>query len=608
MEYKLLKNDCKIDNNFIKNILLNRGIENPVEYISMIKDANNSNNKEKYEYSYNKLFNIHKAVDVFVKHFENNDPISILVDSDVDGMTSAASMYNYIKDLNKNYPLHYIMHRKVKAHGLGGDVKVLSDTKLLIIPDAATNDADECKYYTDKGVDIIILDHHDSESGGFKNEKNEHVIIVNNQIGNDYPNKNLSGVGVVYKFLQALDEKFWVDYSDKYKDLNALGNISDVMDMRSTETRYLVEEGLKDIQSNQFKALLDLQSYSIGGEYTVHNIQWYISPLINGCIRYADLATQKMLFRGFINDYQEYDYKRRKTKDHPADVVKENIYDRAARLCRNAKNRQDKAVQKSCEKVIRSLGDTSKDKVLLIDATGKLMSDGITGLVAMKIADRLKKPCVLMTSNDNGFLTGSGRNINHSPINNLKQVVQDTGLFEFAQGHPNAFGVKIKESNLDKAQEKINNMLKNIVLKKTYYVDSILTEEELIDKGCALCKYCDDFRWLLGQGIPEITIAVEDVVFHRKDFNIVGKNKDTLQINTGNGVKYIMFRANDTELYDWVMHTWDENNIVTVNLVGKPSMNKFNDVITPQITIEDVDINYLRTDEYNDLDEDDIWA
>ena len=102
MKYKLLKNDCEIDDNFLENVLLNRGIKNPVEYIRAIKDIIENDDIGEYEYSYKKLNNIQKAVEMFVMHFKEKHPISILVDSDVDGMTSAASMYNYIEDLDKD--------------------------------------------------------------------------------------------------------------------------------------------------------------------------------------------------------------------------------------------------------------------------------------------------------------------------------------------------------------------------------------------------------------------------------------------------------------------------------------------------------------------------
>ena len=166
-----------------------------------------------------------------------------------------------------------------KAHGLSDDVVIPKDIQLLIIPDAGTNDNERCKELSGSGIDILILDHHEKE------ENNPYALIVNNQMSNDYSNKNLCGAGVVYRFLQALDEENWNEFADDYLDLCALANISDVMDMRSFETRYLTDMGLLNIQNKCFKALIDAQDYSMSGKINVHNVQWYITPILNGMIR-----------------------------------------------------------------------------------------------------------------------------------------------------------------------------------------------------------------------------------------------------------------------------------------------------------------------------------
>ena len=148
---------------------------------------------------------------------------------------------------------------------------------LLIIPDASTNDIEQCKSLKEKGLDIIILDHHIS------NGINPYAIVVNNQMCK-YQNKALSGVGIVYKFLQALDEETWNEYADNFLDLVALGNIADVMDIREFETRRLIDKGLANIKNHLIKALIEKQSYSMGKTINITNIQFYIVPLINALV------------------------------------------------------------------------------------------------------------------------------------------------------------------------------------------------------------------------------------------------------------------------------------------------------------------------------------
>ena len=244
MQYKLYENGNNDTSDVITEVLRNRGIDNYYKYLKL---------DENVVEPYQNLDNIEEAVNLFMKHFNQKDKIGILVDEDPDGFCSAAMMYLYIKQMDSNYPVGYILHGRAKAHGLSDDVKILSDIDLLIIPDAGTNDKSAIKKINEDGIDILILDHHeleekyrqedlifDDDLSGLIYE----TVIVNNQMSNNYSNKNICGAGVVYRFLQALDEENWNEFADDYLDLSALANISDVMDMRSFETRYLTDMGL----------------------------------------------------------------------------------------------------------------------------------------------------------------------------------------------------------------------------------------------------------------------------------------------------------------------------------------------------------------------------
>ena len=163
------------------------------------------------------------------------------------------------------------------------------------------------------------------------------TIVVNNQLSENYSNKSLCGAGVTYEFLRALDEHYWQDFAENFIDLNAFGNISDVMDLRNPSTRYYVNRGLQNIKNKALNAMIQAQAYSMHNEVNIHNISWYVTPIFNAMIRIGSFEERDLLFRAFINDYKEFDYKKR-----DGTVVKESIYDRAARLCKNCKSRQDK--------------------------------------------------------------------------------------------------------------------------------------------------------------------------------------------------------------------------------------------------------------------------
>ena len=578
MKYRLYKNATNDTSDVLREVLRNRGIEKYSDYLKYM------NLDSEVVLTYKRLNWIVYAVELFMRHFDKRSKIYILVDEDPDGFCSAAMMYLYIKRMDCEYPVDYIMHTRAKAHGLSDDVVIPEDAELLIIPDAGTNDVDECKELKERGIDILILDHHEKE------KENPYAVIINNQSSDCYENKNLCGAGVVYRFLQALDDETWNEYSDDYLDLCALANISDVMDMRSFETRYFTNTGLLNINNKCFKALIDSQNYSMNDKINIHNIQWYITPILNGCIRFGTQEEKELLFRAFIEKDEYFEYKKRATKDKPSEIDQESIYERAARLCKNAKSRQDKQKEKSVKEIAEIIESMSgEDKVIIVD-TSDILESGLTGVVAIKIAEIFKKPCILL----NKFLDkktnkivygGSARNINNSPIESFKDIVNKTGVIN-GQGHSNAFGiVNLDIDKKNEALKAMNELLKDIEYDSTYNVDFILDVED-VDTG--FIYEISKLEDVVCQGIEDAMVAVENISLTRDCFEIFGKNEDTISFVV-NDIKYIQFRCKQgNKLYDFLQNAWDKNDTVEFHIVGKPSINEYNGVRTPQIIIEDI--------------------
>ena len=565
MKYKLFKSSLNDKENVIETVLLNRGIENPQEYLSLDESCTND---------YNNLKNINEAVECFEKHFEENDAISILVDCDPDGYTSAALIYKYIKELDKNYPVHYIIHNNNKAHGLAkmsdGDFELPEGTKLFIIPDAGTNDTEECNHLIEQGVDIIILDHHEAEEIASGNK----AIIINNQTSDDYTCKSFSGVGTAYEFARALDDTFCCDLAKKYLDLVAFGNISDVMDIRNSQTRYYIEEGLENINNKFLKALDKAQEFSTKGEVNIHNVSWYWTPICNSMIRIGSLEDRDLLFRAFIEIDEVFPYKKRGSTD----FIDEDIYTRAARLCKNTKSKQDKMRDALCEELKEQVNPD--DKVAVLIATDA--DSGIVGLSTMRLAEWANKPCIVLKEHTEGVLGGSARNYNNSPIKDFKEVVNLVGIFNFAQGHSNAFGCELSADKLQVAREALNNALENYEYDDTIYCDFIL---DAYDMDYEFIKTIDDSRWLYGTGIAEPTIAIENVEIAADDCMVMGKNMDSVAFMHG-GIKYCKFKCQeDDELLQFANGLSED--YATLNIVGKCSINEYKGNYTAQVIIDD---------------------
>lgn len=164
------------------------------------------------------LNNMQQGAKMLISHLLHGDKIFIQIDSDVDGYTSAAALINYLNMIAPGLTQQNITYRihEGKQHGLILDT-IPQDVKLVIAPDSSSSDYDIHQALKEKGIDVLVLDHHEA------NKVSEYACVINNQLC-DYPNKNISGVGVVYKFCQYIDSFFPKDkHADNLLDLVAVG-------------------------------------------------------------------------------------------------------------------------------------------------------------------------------------------------------------------------------------------------------------------------------------------------------------------------------------------------------------------------------------------------
>lgn len=574
MNYRLIKNSLNDIDNPKQTILLNRGIENWKQYLNLNEDC---------IHDFNLLKNIDKAVSCFVKHIENKNRIHIIVDSDVDGYTSASMVYRYIKQLGEDINITYSLHTK-KQHGISKDIEIPKDCELLIIPDAGSNDIEQCKELVEKGIDVIILDHHICD------KENDFAIVVNNQMC-DYPNKNFCGAGIVYKFLKAIDEELWEDYADKMLDIVALGNISDVMDMRECETRYYVDLGLSKIRSKLFKALIEKQSYSMNGVVNITSVQFYVTPILNSMIRVGSAEDKDLLFRAFIETDEIFKYKKRGETEESD----EDIYTRAARLCYNAKNRQGKDVQKGVDAIDELIQEKEiyKDKVMFINVSD-ILGETLTGLVAIKIAEKYNRPCLLLRRQkvrEDGSLYygGSCRNFDNSPIDSLKDFLDSTGTFEFVQGHDNAAGISIPRENVAKSIKLCNERLADIDFQKCFNVDFDINASDL---SVGFIKAIDEMKDIFGQGIKEPLVHIKNIPIWSENFFVMGKNSNSWKVINDEGYAFVKFNVDVDkdevlQIYNSNLDREEEYSLGSIDVVGTVSINNYNNILTPQIIIKD---------------------
>ena len=560
MRYKLIENSLNDIQDIQTTVMNNRGIQDIYKFTHI---------SNKNEYSYEMLSNIQEAISILNEAINKNWNIHIIVDCDVDGYTSAAIVYQYIEKLDYNGKLTYSIHTQ-KQHGLSDDIIIPEETNLLIIPDAGTNDIEQCKKLSDQGIKILILDHHKAE------KSNPYACVINNQM-DTYPNKFLPGVGVTFKFLQSYDEFNWFSYSDDFLDLVALGIISDNMDVRELENQYYIQNGLHKIRNKFFKALLKKQEYSIRKDFEAIDVQFYITPLINGMIRSGDSDEKDLMFQAFIQHDQVFDYKKRN-----GEIEKETIYDRCARLCFNAKQRQKNYKDKHIDNLIEIIKNKKIDrhKLLVVNVTDQL-DQTMTGVAAIQIAEYFHKPCLLLRKN---ILTntygGSGRNYLESPIVNLRDFLLESNLFNYVQGHDNAFGVDIDGQQVNKLIRYVDETLKNVDFSPCHYVDFIIDGEQL---NIELVRNIDNLRKYYGIKFPSVKLAIENYVIDKSSFIFMSDGKHW-KVENENGVFIIKFY--DTNIKNYL----EEYNCVEMNMVGHVDINNYKGILSCQYIIDEYEI------------------
>lgn len=544
-------------------IFENRGITDFKKYTHLTDDV---------LIPYEKLNNITKAVETFVKHIERRSKISIVVDCDVDGQCSASMIYAYIKShIDKDIEVEYLIHTG-KQHGLSEDIVISEDTNLLIIPDAGTNDTEQCKALSERGIEIIILDHHEKEI------ENPYAIVVNNQCSPDYSNKDLCGAGIVYKFLQALDEYYWTDNADNYLDLVALANISDVMDIRSFETKRLINKGLAMITNKCFEEFVNSQNFLMKGKINPHTIAFYITSLINAMCRVGNADEKDLLFRALIEQDENFEYKKR----GESVSVTETIYERAVRLCKNAKARQDKQVNGFIPELEEKYSE-SNNAVLFIK--GDDIPNVFSGIVAMKLADRLKKPCLVLHkchNIDENIFRGSARNFDNSYVLNFKDFLDETNKFNWCAGHQGAFGVEIKSDNIKSVISELNIKSKN--------ADKRLSVDFEIDYNDFSVGIINDIVSLedyYGTGIKEPLLVIKNLVLEANQGSIIGKNNDTWKFIV-NDYAVIKFKnlTNDPVLN--FLDSFEDS--ITINALCQVEISEYKGIITPQVTVKEYEV------------------
>lgn len=576
MEYQLI-NSVDPTKSIIQQVLNNRGIKDVLHYLNTTDDDLNSPML---------LANIEQAARTLLRHCQNGK-VYVQIDEDADGYTSGAILLNYlhriipsIVDCNFSYGL-----RDLKLHGIDMD-NIPADTTLVVVPDAGSSELEKCEQLQQHGIEVIILDHHMSDV------INTSAIVVNNQLC-DYPNKTLSGAGIVYKFCKYLDSILELNIADDFIDLAMLGIIADVMSLQNYETVQIIRTGIKNIKNPFIKTIVQKNAYSLGDEVTPDGVAFYIAPYVNAVTRIGILEERILLFNSMLE--WKADDLVPSTKRGCAGQT-ERLVEQAVRTCNNIKNHQKKLKDENTFSIEQTIleQDLLKDKILIVQIPKeKSIHKGLTGLIANELANKYQRPTfILNETEENGkkVWSGSARNCENSKVQNLRQECLDSNLFTLAQGHASAFGVAFLDENAEAVRQYFNEHFSAIDFTPYYFVDF---EKNANNFDPDIILTISEYKYLWGTEVKEPKIAVKNINVTKDNIVLMSKDKNpTIKITLPNGVALLKFKSNEEEFEN----LFSKSGCVVIDVVGTCAINEWNGKITPQIFIENY--NIIKRQEY----------
>jgi len=411
-------------------ILLNRGITNEEE-------ANIFLNSTLFDLPSPYLMaGMDKAVERIKKALERSEAIAIYGDYDVDGVTSTALFYTFLKSLGANVT-YYNPDRIKEGYGVNIDaVRKLSEdgVTLIISGDCGITAVSEVEEAKNMGVDFIVTDHHQPHA-----ELPDAVSILNPQQPScKYPAKEIAGVGVIFNLAiglrRALRDAGYFKNGEPnlgdFLDLVALGTVADCAPLKEVN-RILVKEGIKRMQSPKRIGLKALkEASSIKGEVSSFDLGFKLGPRVNASGRMGSAASAVELF--ISEDIEE-------------------ARELAKKLSRENSTRQGVEADIIREAIEQIESDSLHLSANSIVIASRNWHPGIIGIVASRIVERYDKPAILIAIGEDGTGRGSGRSVNG--VNIYKALSECREILLQYGGHEQAAGISIREENIEKLRE-----------------------------------------------------------------------------------------------------------------------------------------------------------
>ena len=532
-------------NNLLASILVNRRITDDEIDVYLKPTRNNFHNPFL-------MPDMEIAVDRIIRAIDNNEKIIIFGDYDVDGITSITVLKSFLEERGISVG-QYIPNRLEEGYGLNKpaiDQIVKDNYDLMITVDCGISGIEEIDYANSLGLETIVTDHHEVGDSLPK----ALAVVDAKRKDNQYPCRDLAGVGVVFKLIQALGIKLGLDEKEylKFLDIVCVGTISDIVPLVD-ENRVIAKLGLMLVEQTRNMGLKSLLISSGYKNIDSNTISFGVAPRINACGRmgHADEALKLFLSK----DIYEVNELTKRLNDYN-------------------KLRQDKE-KAIYNDALKQIEEKKLDEKNAIIVGGENWHHGVIGIVSSKITELYFKPSILLCYEDD-LAKGSGRSIPGFDLHEALMKCQDT-IDRFG-GHAMAIGITIKRDMFDKFSEKFEKIAKEA---KTEEIIPVINIDAKINLNEISKETVRDLRQLepFGEGNKtpifvfknlkidsirslsegkhiKMTLKDGNVIVNAIGFNLghladeykIGDKLDvagTLEINTFNGVENLQINIKD---------------------------------------------------------------
>ena len=530
---------------------------------------------------FSELHDIEKAAALLSDSIRSNRKILIVADYDADGATSCAVAIRALHDLGAGDVEYIVPNRFKYGYGLTpGIAELVLERKpdLVVTVDNGISSIDGIAMLKESGVKVLVTDHHLAG----ESLPNADAIVNPNQVACQFKSKNIAGVGVIFYVLLALRTSLrdsgWFESSSisepnfsSYLDLVALGTVADVVKL-DKNNRVLVRHGLRRITSGDacagIKALIEVSNCKTE-KIVSSDLGFSIAPKLNAAGRLEDMS---LGIECLLSD----DYDR-------CLVIANELNDLNVQRKQIEKDMRTEALNLVEKLAVNKDGNADLFGYCLYQAD---WHEGVIGIIAGRMKDKLHRPVIVFAQSDNGILKGSARSIPGVHIRDILDSIatRHPEIISKFGGHAMAAGLSINESSYEQFQLLFNQAIEETVdpamLNKVIYSDGQLTAKDINLEFTSLIQQYGPW----GQGFPE---PVFDGVFDIVNKRIVGENhlKLTLRLSSNSDSASDCFDAIAFNVTD---EEWPANT-KQVKLAYQLDINEFRDRITTQLMV-----NYIE--------------